>query len=152
MRQNALRARPKRRGKPQDEGERSVIADNILDRDFEAERPNQKWLANFTYIWTAQGWLYVAVVLDLFSRRIVGWSMKAERDATLVMDALMMAVWRRGKADALLHHSDQGSQSGFNRSPQHPDDGGVDDNRKTEVGALDAWQIILARSAASLAA
>ena len=110
MRQNALRARPKRRGKPQDEGERSVIADNILDRDFEAERPNQKWLADFTYIWTAQGWLYVAVVLDLFSRRVVGWSMKADRDATLVMDALMMAVWRRGKADALLHHSDQGSQ------------------------------------------
>lgn len=60
MRQNALRARPKRRGKPQDEGERSVIADNILNRDFEAERPNQKWLADFTYIWTAQGWLYVA--------------------------------------------------------------------------------------------
>ena len=110
MRENALKARPKRRGKPQDDGERSVIADNILDRDFEADRPNQKWLADFTYIWTAQGWLYVAVVLDLFSRRVVGWSMKAERDATLVMDALMMAVWRRGKADALLHHSDQGSQ------------------------------------------
>ncbi|MBP6727447.1 MAG: IS3 family transposase [Thauera sp.] len=110
MRQNALKARPKRRRKPQDDGERSVIADNVLDRDFEADRPNQKWLADFTYIWTAQGWLYVAVVLDLFSRRVVGWSMKAERDATLVMDALMMAVWRRGKADALLHHSDQGSQ------------------------------------------
>ncbi|MDO8327917.1 MAG: IS3 family transposase [Cypionkella sp.] len=110
MRQNALKARPKRRGKPQDDGERSLIADNILDRDFEADRPNQKWLADFTYIWTAQGWLYVAVVLDLFSRRVVGWSMKAERDATLVMDALMMAIWRRGKADALLHHSDQGSQ------------------------------------------
>lgn len=110
MRQNALKARPKRRKKPGDDGERSVIADNILDRDFEADRPNQKWLADFTYIWTAQGWLYVAVVLDLFSRRVVGWSMKAERDASLVMDALMMAVWRRGKADALLHHSDQGSQ------------------------------------------
>ena len=88
----------------------SVIADNILDRDFQADRPNQKWLADFTYIWTAEGWLYVAVVLDLFSRRAVGWSMKAERDASLVMDALMMAVWRRGKADALPHHSDQGSQ------------------------------------------
>lgn len=57
-----------------------------------------------------EGWLYVAVVLDLFSRRAVGWSMKADRDASLVMDALMMAVWRRGKADALRHHSDQGSQ------------------------------------------
>ena len=96
MRINALRARPKRRGKPKDDGERSVIADNILDRDFQADRPNQKWPADFTYIWTAEGWLYVAVVLDLYSRRAVGWSMKAERDASLVMDALMMAVWRRG--------------------------------------------------------
>jgi putative transposase len=94
----------------QDDGERSVIADNILVRDFQADRPNQKWLADFTYIWTAEGWLYVAAVLDLYSRRIVGWSMKAKRDASLVMDALMMAVWRREKADALLHHSDQGSQ------------------------------------------
>ena len=110
MRQNALKARPKRRGKPGDEGARSVIADNILDRDFKADRPNQKWLADFIYIWTARGWLYVAVVPDLFSRRAVGWSKKAERDGSLVMDALMMAVWRRGKADALLHRSDQGSQ------------------------------------------
>ena len=60
--------------------------------------------------WTTEGWLYVAAVLHLFSRRVVGWSMKAERDASLVMDALMMAVWRRGKADTLLHRSDQGSQ------------------------------------------
>ena len=110
MRVNGLRARPRRRGLPKDNGERSVIADNLLARDLQADRPNQKWLADFTYIWTAEGWLYVAVVLDLFSRRIVGWSMKAERDAQLVMDALMMAVWRRGKADALLHHSDQSSQ------------------------------------------
>gem|GEM_PF-513783 len=110
MRLNALRARPKRRGTPKDNGERSHVAANILDRDFRATRPNQKWLADFTYIWTAEGWLYVAGVLDLFSRRIVGWSMKAERDASLVMDALMMAVWRRGKTNALLHHSDQGSQ------------------------------------------
>ncbi len=110
MRQSALKARPRRRGKPKDDGARSVIAGNLLDRDFRAERPNQKWLADFTYIWTAEGWLYVAAVVDLFSRRVVGWSMKAERDASLVMDALMMAIWRRGKADALLHHSDQGSQ------------------------------------------
>lgn len=107
MRLNALRARPRRRAKPKDAGERSVIADNILDRNFEAHRPNQKWLADFTYIWTREGWLYVAVVLDLFSLRAVGWSMKVDRDASLVMDALMMAVWRRGKADALLHDSDR---------------------------------------------
>jgi putative transposase len=110
MRINALRARPKHRGKPRDDGERSVIADNILNRNVQADQPNQKWLADFTHIWTAEGWLYVAVVLDLFSRRVVGWSTKAERDAPLVLDALMMALWRRGKADALLHHSDQGSQ------------------------------------------
>ncbi|MBP1804185.1 transposase InsO family protein [Rubellimicrobium aerolatum] len=94
---------------PKDDDARSVIADNLLERDFQAERPNQKWLADFTYIWTAETWHYVAVVLDLFPRRIAGCSMKAERDAQLVMDALMMAIWRRGKADALLHHSDQGS-------------------------------------------
>ena len=111
MRGEALRARPRRRGLPKDEGERSVSpAANVLDRQFKAERPNQKWIADFTYIWTAEGWLYVAAVIDLFSRRVVGWSMKAEMNAQLVADALVMAIWRRGQPDALLHHSDQGSQ------------------------------------------
>ena len=111
MQGEALRARPRRRGLPKDEGERSVSpASNVLDRQFTAERPNQKWIADFTYIWTAEGWLYVAAVIDLFSRRVVGWSMKAEMNAQLVADALVMAIWRRGKPDALLHHSDQGSQ------------------------------------------
>ena len=67
-----------------------------------AEAPNQKWIADFTYIWTAEGWLYVAVVIDLFSRRVVGWSMSDTMAAQLVTDALMMAIWRRGKPDALL--------------------------------------------------
>ena len=71
---------------------------------------NQKWIADFTYIWTAEGWLYVSAVIDLFSRRVVGWSMSDSMTAQLVADALLMAVWRRGKPDALLHHSDQGSQ------------------------------------------
>ena len=75
-----------------------------------ATAPNQKWVADFTYIWTAEGWLYVAAVIDLFSRRVVGWSMSATMAAQLVADALVMALWRRGKPDALLHHSDQGSQ------------------------------------------
>ena len=110
MRLQALRARPRRRGLPKDTGERSVIAGNVLDRQFAAEAPNQKWVADFTYIWTAEGWLYLAAVIDLFSRRVVGWSMKADMTAQLVIDALMMAIWRRGKPDALLHHSDQGSQ------------------------------------------
>ena len=82
----------------------------MLDRQFTADRPNQKWVADFTYIWTAEGWLYVAAVIDLFSRRVVGWSMTPNMTAQLVTDALIMAIWRRGKPDALLHHSDQGSQ------------------------------------------
>lgn len=112
MRAQALRARPRRRGLPKDEGERlaAAVAPNVLDRQFAAKRPNQKWIADFTYLWTAEGWLYVAAVIDLFSRRVVGWSMKAEMTAPLVTDALVMAIWRRGKPDALLHHSDQGSQ------------------------------------------
>jgi putative transposase len=110
MRQQGLRARPRRRGLPKDHGERSVIAGNVLDRQFTADRPNQKWVADFTYIWTAEGWLYVAAVIDLFSRRVVGWSMSDTMTAQLVTDALIMAIWRRGKPDALLHHSDQGSQ------------------------------------------
>lgn len=112
MRQQALRARPRRRRLPSDTGGRQAgaVAPNALNRQFEAPAPNQKWVADFTYIWTAEGWLYVAAVVDLYSRRVVGWSMKAEMTAQLVTDALMMALWRRGRPKELLHHSDQGSQ------------------------------------------
>ena len=112
MRLQALKARPRRRRLPPDLGERqaAAVAPNVLDRTFEAPAPNRKWIADFTYVWTAEGWLYVAVVIDLFSRRVVGWSMSAEMTAQLVTDALVMAIWRRGKPDALLHHSDRGSQ------------------------------------------
>ena len=112
MRQQALRARPRRRRLPSDTGERSTsaISPNVLDRTFEAPSANRKWVADFTYIWTAEGWLYVATVVDLFSRRVVGWSMSATMTAQLVTDALVMAIWRRGKSDPLLHHSDRGSQ------------------------------------------
>ena len=79
MRLQALRARPRRRCLPKDEGDRQVATapSNLLDRQFADERPNQKWIADFTYIWTVEGWLYVAAVIDLFSRRVVGWSMSA---------------------------------------------------------------------------
>ena len=97
MRQEGLRARPRRRGLPKDAGQRHTASPNILDRAFDASAPNQKWIADFTYIWTAQGWLYVAAVVDLFSRRVVGWSMSAGMTAQLVTDALIMAIWRRGK-------------------------------------------------------
>ena len=77
---------------------------------FTAASANRKWVADFTYLWTAEGWLYVAAVVDLFSRRVVGWSMQATMTAQLVTDALVMAIWRRGKPEAVLHHSDRGSQ------------------------------------------
>src|SRR4030081_1616704 len=112
MRAQALKARPRRRRLPPDVGERQAgaVAPNVLDRTFEAAAPNRKWIADFTYVWTAEGWLYVAAVVDLFSRRVVGWSMNAAMTAQLVTDALVIAIWRRGKPDALLHHSDRGSQ------------------------------------------
>ena len=107
-----LVARPKRRHRPCDTGIRPehAIAPNLLARQFGAMAPNCKWVADFTYLWTAEGWLYVAVVLDLFSRRIVGWSMSTQMTAQFVADAMLMAIWRRGPKQALLHHSDQGSQ------------------------------------------
>jgi putative transposase len=128
MRAHALRARPRRRALPKDEGQRSTsaIAPNVLDRQFTADQPNRKWIADFTYVWTAEGWLYVAAVIDLFSRRVVGWSMKAEMNAQLVTDALMMAIWRRGKPNALLHHSDRGSQYASEQFQKLMSDNGVD--------------------------
>jgi putative transposase len=112
MRLQVLKARPRRRRLPSDTGERqtTAVASNVLDRSFEAVAPNRKWIADFTYIWTAEGWLYVAAVIDLFSRRVVGWSMSTTMTAQLVTDALIIAIWRRGKPVALLHHSDRGSQ------------------------------------------
>ena len=128
MRTNALRARPRRRALPRDDGLRMTtdVAPNVLDRQFTADQPNRKWIADFTYIWTAEGWLYVAAVIDLFSRRVVGWSMKAEMNAQLVTDALMMAIWRRGRPDALLHHSDRGSQYSSEQFQRLMVDNGVD--------------------------
>ena len=112
MQANALKARPRRRRLPSDTAVRPAgeLAANLLDREFSAAGPNTKWVADFTYIWTAEGWLYVAVVLDLFSRRIVGWSMRAAMTADLVADAHVMALWRRGRPRDLLHHSDRGTQ------------------------------------------
>ena len=83
---------------------------SVSSLEIEGAYHTRKWIPDFTYVWTAEGWLFVAAVVDLFSRRVVGWSMSAEMTAQLVTDALVMAIWRRGKLDALLHHSDRGSQ------------------------------------------
>ena len=86
------------------------IAANILNRDFTAERPNQKWVADITYIATKEGWLYLAAVMDLYSRRIVGWSMSDQIDTALVASAMNMAIFHRRPIDDLMHHSDRGVQ------------------------------------------
>jgi transposase InsO family protein len=86
------------------------VADNLLNREFQAGEANQKWVADITYIPTREGWLYLAVVLDLYSRKAVGWSMMASMTADLVEDALKMALYERQPDPGLLHHSDRGSQ------------------------------------------
>lgn len=85
------------------------VAPNLLQQNFHADEPNQKWVSDTTYIWTQEGWLFLAVVLDLFSRRVVGWSMAAVQDATLVTNALDMALARRRPQAGLVVHSDRGS-------------------------------------------
>jgi putative transposase len=86
------------------------IAPNLLNREFEASSPNQKWVSDITYIDTAEGWLYLATILDLYSRRVVGWAMADQMDETLVENAWQMALRNRQPEAGLLHHSDRGSQ------------------------------------------
>ena len=93
-------------------GRPSLIAPNRLNREFSVEAPNQAWVTDITYLRTWQGWLYLAVVIDLYARKVVGWSMKPTLAKELALDALLMAVWRRKPRSPVLVHSDQGSQYG----------------------------------------
>jgi transposase InsO family protein len=86
------------------------VAPNVLERDFSPEKPNSTWATDITYVWTGEGWLYLAVVLDLFSRMVVGWSMSEHIDTKLVLGALEMALQGRKPPQGLIHHSDRGSQ------------------------------------------
>jgi transposase InsO family protein len=110
MRAQGLAARcPRHRTITTQSDPEANVSPNLLQRDFSADQPNTKWVADTTYIWTAEGWLYLAVVLDVFSRMVVGWSMAAIQDATLVIQALRMAIARRRPEAGLLHHTDRGS-------------------------------------------
>jgi putative transposase len=86
------------------------IYDNILKQDFVAQQPDLVWVQDITYVWTSEGWLYLAVVIDLYSRKVVGWSMSTRMKASLVCDALTMAIWQRQPTAGLILHSDQGVQ------------------------------------------
>lgn len=91
-------------------GRPSIIAPNRLNRSFSVAQPDQAWVTDITYVRTWQGWLYLAIVVDLYSRKVVGWSMKPTLAREIVLDALLMAVWRRRPTQRVLIHSDQGSQ------------------------------------------
>lgn len=111
MKKHGIAAKQKRRYKQTTKANGAhPVAPNLVDRNFAAAAPNEKWATDITYIPTLEGWLYLAVVLDLFSRRIVGWAMSARMTSDLVLDALHMAIRERKPAVGLIHHSDRGSQ------------------------------------------
>ncbi len=111
MRRQGLRAKAARKFKATTNSNHSLpVAPNLLQQDFRAERKNQTWVSDITYIPTEEGWMYLAVVVDLYSRRVVGWSMSARMTATLVCDALRMAIFNRQRPRGVIVHSDRGSQ------------------------------------------
>jgi putative transposase len=112
MREKGIYGRRKRKfRKTTDSNHKHPVADNVLDRNFTVDKPDKVWVADITYIWTLQGWLYLAVIIDLFSRRVVGWSMADHMRTELVQDALRAALGHREPSeDGLLFHSDRGSQ------------------------------------------
>lgn len=106
-----LRARAKKKFKITTDSKHHLpVASNLLNRDFTATAPNQKWVSDITYVWTDEGWLYLATVIDLYSRAVIGWSIQSTMTRQLVADALRMALWRRGFPRGVLCHSDRGSQ------------------------------------------
>jgi len=110
QRENLRGQRKKKQPRTTNSRHSHPVAPNRLNREFHASRPNEKWLADITYIPTAEGWLYLAVVLDLFSRKIVGWAFSASLESNLVEQAFRMAAYSRPALTELLHHSDRGSQ------------------------------------------
>ena len=111
MREAGVKVRQKRKYKVTTNSNHKLpVFDNLLNREFDVEWPDQVYASDFTYIWTAEGWLYLAVVLDLCSRKVVGWNMSSRANATMVCDALKMAVSDRHPDRGLIHHSDRGSQ------------------------------------------
>ena len=111
MKHHGLRAKAKKKFKVTTDSKHHLpVSPNLLNRDFTAASPNQKWVGDISYVWTDEGWMYLAVVIDLYSRAVMGWSIQPTMSRQLVCDALMMALWRRGFPRGVLFHSDRGSQ------------------------------------------
>ena len=122
MQLQGIRAKGKRRFKVTTESRHGLpISPNLLNREFAVAAPDKVWAGDITYIATDEGWLFLAVVIDLFSRQVVGWSLREDMTRDIVIDALRMAWFKRHPARqaGLIFHSDRGSQGGFNRSSQH---------------------------------
>jgi putative transposase len=111
MRENGIRARHKRRYKVTTDSKHGLpVAANLLERNFTPAAPDRVWTSDITYLWTDEGWLYLAIVLDLFNREVIGWSLKPRMTTDIVIDALTMAWFRRRPESGVMHHSDRGSQ------------------------------------------
>jgi len=115
MRENSLRGKRRRRFRnTTDSNHTHSVAPNVLKRQFTVDQPNAAWVGDITYLWTMEGWLYLAVILDLYSRRVVGWGMSNRIDQTLTLRALHMALRAREPGPGLIHHTDRGSQYAAN--------------------------------------
>jgi transposase InsO family protein len=150
MRRHGIRAimtRP-RRERTTDSRHDFPIAPNLVERNFSAAAPNRIWLADITYVETDQGWLYLATVMDLYSRKIVGWAMADHLRAELPLAALAMAIATQRPGAGLIHHSDRGVQGGFKWSSQQLDEGGCDEHSKAAFGSIWAGTIVVTRSTA----
>jgi putative transposase len=123
----------RRRGKYGRRTASTATAADLVERNFTAAAPDQLWVADITYLRTWEGFLYLAVVVDACSRRVVGWAMADHLRTELVLDAVGMGLFARKPAPGLVHHSDRGSQGGFKRSSQHPDKQGCDDGTNSGV-------------------
>jgi putative transposase len=111
MRENEIRAKMKKKFKSTTDSNHSLpVAKNVVARKFEATAPNKLWCTDITYLWTSEGWLYLAAIIDVFTRKIVGWAMNERMTQSLVLNALEMAVEQQRPGRGLVHHSDQGSQ------------------------------------------
>jgi putative transposase len=111
MKENAIQAKHKRKFKATTDSQHKLpVAPNLLEQNFSVSEPNRIWTADISYCWTLEGWVYLAVVLDMYSRKIVGWAINERMTKELVIDSFLMAYWKRKPKAGLIHHSDKGSQ------------------------------------------
>jgi transposase InsO family protein len=144
MRENGIEAKHKRKFKATTDSQHKFpVAPNLLEQNFKVSEPNRIWTADISYCWTLEGWVYLAVVLDMYSRKIVGWAMSERMTRELVINAFLMAYWARKPKTDLIHHSDKGSQyashdfrhvlSNFGAIPSMSGKGNCFDNAVTET-------------------